>query len=242
MKRAKITIIGAGNVGATCAMWATAAELADVVLVDIVEGMPQGKALDLAQAAPIINSDVRLVGSNGYEESADSEIVIITSGLPRKPGMSRDQLLETNVKIVADVTAQAVKHSPNAVLMVVSIRWMRWCTAANPASRRTASWDGRRAWHGVTVRSSPLKSDAASRTYRVCCWAGDDMVPLPPSVGQRNPGDTAHSAGAWTNRYPQQGANREPAEDRHAILAAATIAMAESPRQASCVHTRTMDE
>lgn len=120
MKRAKITIIGAGNVGATCAMWATAAELADVVLVDIVEGMPQGKALDLAQAAPIIDSDVRLVGSNGYEESADSDIVVITSGLPRKPGMSRDQLLETNVKIVAEVTAQAVKHSPNAVLIVVS--------------------------------------------------------------------------------------------------------------------------
>jgi malate dehydrogenase len=120
MKRAKITIIGAGNVGATCAMWAAAAELADVVLVDIVDGMPQGKALDLAEAAPVIDADVRLVGSNGYDESANSDIVIITSGVPRKPGMSRDQLLETNVKIVADVTAQAVTHSPNAILIVVS--------------------------------------------------------------------------------------------------------------------------
>jgi malate dehydrogenase len=120
MKRAKITIIGAGNVGATCALWTAAAELADVVLVDIVDGMPQGKALDLAEAAPVIDSDVRVVGSNGYEESANSDIVIITSGVPRKPGMSRDQLLETNVKIVADVTAQAVNHSPNAILIVVS--------------------------------------------------------------------------------------------------------------------------
>jgi malate dehydrogenase len=120
MKRAKITIIGAGNVGATCAHWAVAGELADVVLVDIIEGVPQGKALDLAEAAPIADADVRVVGSNGYDETADSDIVIITSGVPRKPGMSRDQLLETNVKIVADVTAEAAKRSPNAILIVVS--------------------------------------------------------------------------------------------------------------------------
>jgi malate dehydrogenase len=120
MKRAKITIIGAGNVGATCAHWAAAKELGDIVLVDIVEGMPQGKALDLAEAAPIEGFDVQLVGANDYDETADSDVVIITSGIPRKPGMSRDQLLETNVKIVADVTAKAAAKSPEAVLIIVS--------------------------------------------------------------------------------------------------------------------------
>jgi malate dehydrogenase len=120
MDRAKITIVGAGNVGATCAHWAAAKELGDIVLVDIIEGMPQGKALDLAEAAPIEGYDVRLTGANAYEETAGSDLVIITSGIPRKPGMSRDQLLETNVKIVADVTAKVVAHSPNATLIIVS--------------------------------------------------------------------------------------------------------------------------
>lgn len=120
MRRAKITVIGAGNVGATCAHWAAAKELGDIVLVDIVEGLPQGKALDLAEAAPIEGFDVRLVGANEYAETAGSDLVIITSGVPRKPGMSRDQLLETNVRIVADVTAQAVAQSPDAILIVVS--------------------------------------------------------------------------------------------------------------------------
>ncbi len=120
MNRAKITIVGAGNVGATCAHWAAAKELGDVVLVDIIEGMPQGKALDLAEAAPIEGFDVRLAGANTYDDTANSDLVIITSGIPRKPGMSRDQLLETNVKIVADVTAKVVTKSPGAVLIVVS--------------------------------------------------------------------------------------------------------------------------
>ncbi|MEW6197925.1 MAG: malate dehydrogenase [Planctomycetota bacterium] len=120
MKRAKITIIGAGNVGATCAHWAAAKELGDIVLVDIVEGMPQGKALDLTQAAPVEGYDVRLTGTNDYDATTGSDLVIITSGLPRKPGMSRDQLLETNVKIVAEVTARAVEKSPKAILIVVS--------------------------------------------------------------------------------------------------------------------------
>lgn len=120
MKRAKITIIGAGNVGATCAHWAAAKELGDLVLVDIVEGMPQGKALDLMQAAPVEGYDVKITGSNDYDATANSDVVIITSGIPRKPGMSRDQLLETNVKIVAEVTARAVEKSPKAVLIVVS--------------------------------------------------------------------------------------------------------------------------
>ncbi|MBK9127522.1 MAG: malate dehydrogenase [Phycisphaerales bacterium] len=120
MKRSKITIIGAGNVGATCAHWAAAKELGDIVLVDIVDGLPQGKALDLYQSSPIEGFDAQIVGTNEYGPTAGSDVIIITSGIPRKPGMSRDQLLETNVKIVADVTAKAAKESPDAVLIIVS--------------------------------------------------------------------------------------------------------------------------
>ena len=118
--RNKITVVGAGNVGATAAHWIAAKELADVVLVDIVEGTPQGKSLDLAQAAPIDGFDVKLVGANSYEETANSDVVIITAGLPRKPGMSRDDLLKTNSDIVGGVTDQIAKHSPNAFIIVVS--------------------------------------------------------------------------------------------------------------------------
>jgi malate dehydrogenase len=120
-KRNKITVVGAGNVGATAAHWLASKELGDVVLVDIVEGMPQGKALDLAQAAPIEGYDAALVGStNDYAATADSDVVIITSGLPRKPGMSRDDLLKTNAGIVTSVTEQVAHYSPDAVIIVVS--------------------------------------------------------------------------------------------------------------------------
>jgi malate dehydrogenase len=118
--RFKVTVVGAGNVGATAAHWIASKELADVVLVDIVEGTPQGKALDLAQAAPIDGFDVKVVGSNGYEETANSDVVIITAGLPRKPGMSRDDLLKTNSDIVGQVTDQVARHSPNSFLIIVS--------------------------------------------------------------------------------------------------------------------------
>lgn len=118
--RNKVTIVGAGNVGATAAQWIAAKELADVVLVDIVEGTPQGKALDLAQAAPIDGFDVHLIGSNTYEQTAGSDLVIITAGLPRKPGMSRDDLLKINSDIVGDVTEQIAKYSPDTIIIVVS--------------------------------------------------------------------------------------------------------------------------
>jgi malate dehydrogenase len=118
--RGKITVVGAGNVGANCAMWIASKELADVVLVDVVEGVPQGKGLDLLQAGPITGCDVRITGSNGYEETADSDICIITAGFPRKPGMSRDDLLLANYAIVKEATENLVKHSPNAILIVVS--------------------------------------------------------------------------------------------------------------------------
>src|SRR5690606_1423653 len=107
--RAKITIVGAGNVGATAAHWAAAKELGDIVLVDIVEGVPQGKALDLLEAGPIEGFDVNIIGTNDYEETAGSDVVVITAGSPRKPGMSRDDLLQTNYKIVKSVVEQCVK-------------------------------------------------------------------------------------------------------------------------------------
>ena len=120
-KRHKITVVGAGNVGATAAHWLASKELGDVVLVDIIEGMPQGKALDLAQAAPIEGYDARMVGSTGdYALTKDSDVVIITSGLARKPGMSRDDLLKTNAGIVSSVVDEVVKYSPDSVLIVVS--------------------------------------------------------------------------------------------------------------------------
>src|SRR5947209_18793779 len=120
MARKKITVVGAGNVGATAAKRLVDKELGDVVLVDIIEGMPQGKALDLAETAPIEGYDSRLVGTNGYKETANSDVVIITAGLPRKPGMSRDDLLKTNSGIVGAVTDEIVKYSPNCFIIVVS--------------------------------------------------------------------------------------------------------------------------
>ena len=120
MNRSKVSIIGAGNVGASAAFRAAELELGDVVLVDIVEGMPQGKALDLYQMCPVLGKDVKFIGTNSYEETADSDIVIITSGIPRKPGMSRDDLISTNTNIVKQVTEQVVKYSPNAILILVT--------------------------------------------------------------------------------------------------------------------------
>ena len=118
--RKKITIVGAGNVGATAAHWAAERELGDIVLVDIVEGTPQGKALDLMEARPVEGFDVNIVGTNSYEETKDSDVVIITAGLPRKPGMSREDLLQKNREIVEGVTRQIVTYSPNCFIILVS--------------------------------------------------------------------------------------------------------------------------
>src|SRR5437879_3120855 len=120
MARKKISIVGAGNVGATAGQRIADKQLADVVLIDIIEGVPQGKALDLAQSGPIEGYDSRLTGTNNYKDTANSDIVVITAGIPRKPGMSRDDLLKTNYGIVKDVTEQVVKNSPNSVIIVVS--------------------------------------------------------------------------------------------------------------------------
>src|SRR5499427_1954081 len=120
MARKKVSIVGAGNVGATAGQRIVDKELADVVLIDIIEGVPQGKALDLAESGPIEGYDSRLTGTNNYRDTANSDIVVITAGIPRKPGMSRDDLLKTNYGIVKGVTEQVVKNSPNSILIVVS--------------------------------------------------------------------------------------------------------------------------
>ena len=120
MSRARITVVGAGNVGATTAQRLAERDYADVVLVDIVEGLPQGKALDLNQAGPVVGYEPTVVGTNGYDETARSDICIITSGRARTPGMSRDDLLRTNQAIVADVTGNLVERSPDAILIVVT--------------------------------------------------------------------------------------------------------------------------
>ncbi len=122
MRRAKISIIGAGNVGATCAHWCAAAELGDIVLLDIpqTEGMPAGKALDLFQASPIMGYDAKITGTTNYADTAASDVVVITAGIARKPGMSRDDLLSTNAKIVGAVASEIKQTSPEAVLIVVS--------------------------------------------------------------------------------------------------------------------------
>jgi malate dehydrogenase len=118
--KSKVTVVGAGNVGGTTAQRLAERNYADVVLVDIVEGLPQGKALDILESGPILGYDSNVIGTNGYEESANSDVVVITSGSPRKPGMSRDDLLKTNQKIVSSVTEEVVKHSPEAIIIVVA--------------------------------------------------------------------------------------------------------------------------
>ena len=119
-KRKKVTVVGSGNVGATAAFLAAQKELADIVLLDVIEGIPQGKALDMFEASPIQGYNANVFGSNDYADTAGSDLVIITAGIARKPGMSRDDLLSTNVKIVAEVTRNIVQHSPDCILLVVT--------------------------------------------------------------------------------------------------------------------------
>lgn len=118
--RSKVTVVGAGNVGATTAQRIFDRGYADVVLVDIVEGLPQGKALDMLQAGPVVRSDATVVGTNGYEETQSSDVVVITSGIPRRPGMSRDDLLLTNMKIVSSVVEEVASRSPDCILLIVT--------------------------------------------------------------------------------------------------------------------------
>ena len=134
MNRPRVTVVGAGNVGATTAQRIAEAGLADVVLVDIVEGLPQGKALDLAEAAPVMAHDARITGTNDYADTAGSDILVVTSGLARQPGMSRDDLLAKNAGIVRSVVEQAVKHSPDCILIIVTNPLDAMCHVAMEAS------------------------------------------------------------------------------------------------------------
>jgi malate dehydrogenase len=134
MHRNKVTVIGAGNVGATTAQRIAEAGLADVVLVDIVEGLPQGKGLDLAEAAPVVGHDARILGTNDYADTSGSDVVVVTSGLARQPGMNRDDLLAKNAGIVRAVVEQAARHSPDAILIVVTNPLDAMCHVAMQAS------------------------------------------------------------------------------------------------------------
>jgi malate dehydrogenase len=139
-QRRKVTVVGGGNVGATCALELARADYADVVLVDIVENLPQGKALDMNQMAAVVGFEPYVVGANGYEESAGSDVVVVTAGKPRSPGMSRDDLVQTNEKIVGSVAEQVIAQSPDAILIVVSNPLDAMCHVAKNVSK----WDKQR--------------------------------------------------------------------------------------------------
>ena len=182
--RKKITVVGAGNVGATAAHWLAAKELGDVVLVDIVEGVPQGKALDLAQAAPIEGYDVALSGANSYDGTENSDVVIITAGLARKPGMSRDDLLKTNADIVSKVVDEVVRRSPNSILIIVSNPLDAMCQVALRRSgfpkHRVIGMAG--VLDSARMRcflAEALNVSVENVTAFVLGGHGDTMVPLP---------------------------------------------------------------
>lgn len=182
--RKKVTVVGAGNVGATLAHRLVDKELADVVLVDIIEDMPQGKALDLAESAPIEGYDCRLIGSNGYKETADSDVVVITSGIARKPGMSRDDLINTNKNIVKSVTEEIVKYSPNTILIIVSNPLDAMCHVAHKASGFPKNRVLGMAGVLDSARMSCFLAEALEVSVEninsfVLGGHGDTMVPLP---------------------------------------------------------------
>jgi malate dehydrogenase len=182
--KTKVTVVGAGNVGATAAQRIVEKELADVALIDIVEGVPQGKALDMLESAPVEKFDSKLVGSNAYDATAGSEVVVITAGLPRKPGMSRDDLVATNEKIVADVVNKVLPGSPDAILIVVSNPLDAMCEVA----RRVSGLPRERVFGMAGVLDSARMrwfiADALGVSVEnthafVLGGHGDTMVPLP---------------------------------------------------------------
>ena len=182
--RKKVSVIGAGNVGATCAHWIAAKEMADIVLVDLVEGVPQGKALDLMEAMPIEKRDVQITGSNDYAATANSDIVIITAGIPRKPGMSRDDLLQTNYKIMSDVVGKVVAASPNCILIIVSnpldaMAQAAFKQAKFPRARVIGMAGVLDSARFRTFIAEELKVSVENVTAFVLGGHGDTMVPLP---------------------------------------------------------------
>ncbi len=184
MARKKVTVVGAGNVGATTAHRLADKELCDVVLVDIIEGMPQGKALDLAQSGPVEGYDCKLIGTNGYKETANSDVVVITSGIARKPGMSRDDLLNTNGGIVGSVTEEIVKYSPNAIIIVVSnpldaMSQVAFKKSGFPKNRVIGMAGVLDSARMRTFLAEALNVSVENVTAFVLGGHGDTMVPLP---------------------------------------------------------------
>jgi malate dehydrogenase len=184
MSRRKITIVGGGNVGATAAHWASEKELGDIVLVDIIEGMPQGKALDLMEARPIEGFDSCVMGTNGYEETTDSDVVIITSGLARKPGMSREDLLQKNKEIIQSVTEEVVKRSPHCILIMVSnpldtMTYLALKVSKFPKSRVIGMAGVLDAARFRTFVAMELDVSVEDTQAMLLGGHGDDMVPLP---------------------------------------------------------------
>jgi malate dehydrogenase len=182
--RPKITVVGAGNVGASVAQYAVEKELGDVVLVDVIEGIPQGKALDLAQAGPIHGYDSRLVGANGYEETADSDIVVITAGLPRKPGMTRDDLLFKNAEIVGSVVDQVAARSKHAILILVTnpldaMVQLAWKRSGFPHQRVIGMAGVLDSARFRAFIAQELGVSVENVTAFVLGGHGDTMVPLP---------------------------------------------------------------
>jgi malate dehydrogenase len=186
MKRAKITIVGAGNVGASCAFWAMTQELGDIVLIDIpeFEDKTKGKALDLAQCGPVARFDCRITGTADYKEAAGSDVVVITAGIPRKPGMSRDDLIETNVKIVGSVSQRVAEVAPDAVLIVVSnpldaMVYTAWKKSGFDPKRVVGQAGCLDIARYRTFIAMELNCSVEDITALLMGGHGDDMVPLP---------------------------------------------------------------
>ena len=182
--RKKVTVVGSGNVGATAAHWIASKELADVVLIDILEGIPQGKALDLAQAMPIEKRDSHIVGTNNYGDTAGSDIVVITAGIPRKPGMSRDDLLNTNYNIMKSVVTEAIKYSPGCILIIVSnpldaMAQTAYKLSGLPRNRVIGMAGVLDSARFRTFIADELNVSVENVTAFVLGGHGDTMVPLP---------------------------------------------------------------
>jgi malate dehydrogenase len=181
--RRKVTVVGAGNVGANTAQKIAAKELADVVLVDVVEGVPQGKALDMLESAPVEGYDVQIVGTNGYDETAGSDIIVITAGFPRKPGMSRDDLLLANYEVVRSATEQATKRSPDAILVLVTnpldaMCWTALKVSGFPRQRVIGMAGVLDSARFRTFIAEELNVSFENVTAMVLGGHGDTMVPL----------------------------------------------------------------
>ena len=181
--RKKVTVVGGGNVGASCALYIAMKELADVVLVDVVDGVPQGKGLDMLQTGPIEGYDVRVTGANDYAPTANSDVVVITAGLARKPGMSRDDLLLANYEVVKAVTEQVAKYSPNAILVLVTnpldaMAWVSYKISKFPKNRVVGMAGVLDSARFRTFLAEALNVSVENVTAVVLGGHGDTMVPV----------------------------------------------------------------